>query len=402
MQYEGSGDVFFAFYNGAQQLTEMPKKGAGLGFERADCTKGASVLWNNNLWAPIVVNIKESKTKCTLYFSANASNYSNVEEIMKSNYTQVAYDDTGDWNLRYIGATPNNYIDIGDKETNGNKILWQIIGVMNNMTVINEDGSESTGQSLVKIIRADKIGRYSWDSSASGVNDGYGVNEWSQADSMTALNEGAYWNKTSGECYNDKNDVKTTCDFSSTGLTQSVKDKLVKVRWNTGTMEEAYHYTIYGSNEKFNTKAFYKAERSNHNGKELCVNSGKSSCNDSVGRTTTWDGYIGLMYPSDYGYAVGGDGRINCLEVTLNKWSDSYYNNCKANDWLYISGEVQYTLTPVPDTSDANGVFGVTSFGKVESERIYDDSNIRPVVYLSNYSQIVAGEGTKENPYTLK
>ena len=240
VNYEGSGDVFFAFYNGDQQLTEMPKKDSGLGFERAECNNGASVEWNINKWAPTVTNLTKSKTKCTLYFSANVSNYSNVEDIMKKNPSMIAYDDTDEQNLRYIGANPNNYIDIGDEEASGNKILWRIIGVMNNMTVINADGSASTGQNLVKIIRADSIGSYSWDSSAYGVNYGYGVNEWSQADIMTTLNTEAYWSKTSGQRYNDQFNSQISCDFSNIGLTSSVKDKLAKVRWNTGTVGGLY------------------------------------------------------------------------------------------------------------------------------------------------------------------
>ena len=355
VNYEGSGDVFFAFFNGNEQLTTMPQKGQDLGFERADCTNGASVEWDNISWAPKVLNITKTKTKCTLYFSKNVSSTSSVEDLMENNRTMVEYDDTSDQNLRYIGATPNNYIDIGDRysgdvyrgyysSTNensyleyttleacqagdgehynygcnkvhnaGDKILWRIIGVMNNITVINEDESESTGQSLVKIIRAEDIGSWSWDSSASDINNGYGVNEWSQADLMKLLNPGydenksegiygameesyvnnsLYWNRKSGQCYSGSSNSQKACDFSSTGLTESVKNKIVKVRWNTGTYENVY-------DDNFPNKA-YTAERSGRNYvKSRC--SSDYSCNDRVSRTATWDGYIGLMYPSQYG-----------------------------------------------------------------------------------------------------
>ncbi len=438
VQYEGSGDVFFAFYKGNEQLTEMPKKGAGLGFERAECSNGASVEWDSNKWAPKVLNITKTKTKCTLYFSANANNYSNIEDIMKSNSTMVAYDDTVDFNLRYIGASPNNYIDIGDKyksdiwygyystsipsykEYNsqaectsassynvnckvgikaGEPILWRIIGVMNNMTVINVDGSESPGQSLIKIIRADSIGGWNWDSSARGVNDGKGVNEWSQADLMTTLNAGAYWNKESGQCYSGSS--QKACDFSNTGLTSSVKDKLVKVRWNTGTMPDEYS----SNTSKITASYMYEAERSSHNGKELCASSGGSYCNDPVERRTTWDGYIGLMYPSDYGYAVGRDVRSSCLAGTMDKWDGTSYGSnpdCKENDWLRDSSNEQWTLTPAPYRLHADFVFYVSYDGKVSYHYAYAGFSIRPVAYLRSNTQIVVGEGTKENPHTLK
>ncbi len=404
VQYEGSGDVLFAFYKGNEQLTEMPQKGEGLYYERADCTNDASVEWNNTKWAPLVVNIKESKTKCTLYFAT-------IEQIVCNQYGteslfcksavrgELAYDDTEENNLRYIGASPYNYIDIGDRETNGNKILWRIIGVMNNMTVINDDKTESTGQSLVKIIRADRIGLYSWDSSASGVNSGYGVNEWSKADLMTTLNTGAYWSKESGECYNNYNDVKTTCDFSSIGLTKEVRNKLAKVRWNTGTMPDAYSSNTI----KITASYMYQGERSDNHGKKFC--SSGNYCNDQVNRTTTWDGYIGLMYPSDYGYAVGGSERTECLANTMDNWFGST-PDCKGNDWLRDSSNYQWTITPVPDSWDANSVFLVDSGGSTANLRASNAHAVRPTAYLDSNIKIQeksdSDYGSQSNPFVLE
>ncbi len=394
MQYEGSGDVFFAFYNGEQQLTTMPQKGQGLYYEKADCTNDASVEWNNTKWAPLVVNIKESKTKCTLYFTEKAENYGQIEDLKEKNPSMFAYDDTSEKNLRYIGASPYNYIDIGDKDSNGNKILWRIIGAMKNIPVVDEYGEISNTENLVKIIRADSIGNWSWDSSASGVNSGSGVNEWSQADIMTTLNSGAYWKKTSGQCYNGSKDSQGACDFSSIGLTKEVRNKLVKVRWNTGTSGEVY------DSSKLTASYMYEAERSNHNGKEQCASSGGSYCNDKVERTTTWDGFIGLMYPSDYGYAVGGDVRVSCLAETMYNWNGST-PDCKGNDWLYDSNNYQWTITPVLG-SDARNVFLVGSKGHVYGSVANGAVAIRPVAYLRSDTQIVVGDGTIENPHVLK
>ena len=78
-------------------------------------------------------------------------------------------------NIRYYGATPKNYIDIGDRTSNNEVILWRIIGVF--------DGK-------VRVIRDKSIGNYSWDASALTVNGGWGINEWSQADVMKLLNPG--------------------------------------------------------------------------------------------------------------------------------------------------------------------------------------------------------------------
>lgn len=83
-----------------------------------------------------------------------------------------------------------------------------------------------------------------------------------------------------------------------------------------------YHQWYLGSNGRVDVKTsenglgtakkFYEYERSN-NGK-IC-SSGKY-CNDNITRTTTWQGYVGLISMSDYGYAVGGENRNSCLNNT--------------------------------------------------------------------------------------
>ena len=441
VQYEGSGDVFFAFYNGNDQLTEMPKKDSGLGFNYGECNNGASVAWNNNLWAPTVTNLTKTKTKCTLYFSTNANSYSSIEEIVNNNLSRFEYDKTKDNNLRYVGYDGyngnNNYIDIGDRYSGdvyrgyytsgdrlyreystisdcysgdggkyttyynydcskvhsaGDKILWRIIGVMNNVPVVDESGGTHL-ESLIKIIRADSIGAWSWDSSASGVNYGEGVNEWSQADIMTTLNYGAYWDKSSGLCYSDLYDKQIACDFTSSGLTESVKDKLAKVRWNIGTVGEAN----YG--DKITASYLYEGERSNNHGK-ICNTSGYY-CNDGVSRKTTWDGYIGLMYPSDYRYAVGGTARYGCL--TTGSWNAGALT-CHTNDWLYDGNQDQWTMTAAPNSSDATNVFYVsTSVGSDYASTAYA---VRPVAYLKSSVKIQnktdSNYGSSSKPFLIE
>ena len=68
--YEGSGDIIFAFYHGKESLTKMPGKenDDNLIFDKGECDKGASIQWSDELWAPTVMNLQESKTTCMLYF----------------------------------------------------------------------------------------------------------------------------------------------------------------------------------------------------------------------------------------------------------------------------------------------------------------------------------------------
>ncbi len=392
VQYEGSGDVFFAFYNGNEQLTEMPKKDnpENLRFDHAECNNGASVEWNSSKWAPTVNNLSKTKTKCTLYFSETAGNYNQLEDLKEKNPSMFEYDGTSDNNLRYIGASPHNYIDIGDRDSSGNKILWRIIGTMKNIPVVDEYGEIVNTETLIKIIRADSIGNWSWDSSGTATNGGKGVNEWSQADLMTTLNFGAYWNKEYDKCYNSTTDSKITCDFRDTGITSEAKRELVKVRWNTGTITDDFSYYTW----KITASYMYEGERSNNYGK-YCSYS--SNCSDSVTRKTTWDGFIGLMYPSDYGYAVGGSKRIECLAQSMNKWTV----DCYENDWLYDNtNDHQWTITPAYVPSSGSDVVYLSTL--VKNYSASSAYAVRPVAYLRPGTQIVVGEGTTDNPHTLK
>ena len=120
-------------------------------------------------------------------------------------------DNNGDY--RYYGANPNNYITFNGE-------LLRIIGAFNNV----DDG---TGKKEIrlKIIRNESIGNYSYDSSASTVNSGYGVNDWSKADLNTELNS-LYYNSSSGTCYSGASNTSTTCDFTNTGLKSEARNMI--------------------------------------------------------------------------------------------------------------------------------------------------------------------------------
>ncbi len=328
-----------------------------------------------------------------------------ITDLAKTDTTHLIADDTSDANIRYVGATANNYIDIGDKDGNGNPILWRIIGVMNKIT--NLDNNEQQ-ESLVKIIRAESIGDYSWDSSAEGINSGYGVNEWSQADLMKLLNPqevydgtpsiggSLYWNRGSGNCYSGQSETNTPCDFTSSGISETAKEKIAKVRWNTGT------FATYNEND-WTAKATYEAERGSHNGKEQCASNGGNTCNDEVSRTTTWEGYIGLMYPSDYGYAVGGEVKATCLGKSMYTYDEE---SCNDNDWLKPNS-IAWTITPAPYSTNSHIVFYVTASGAVSNYRALSVYGVLPVAYLKQTVKITDNPkpeqpyGTVDNPFQL-
>ena len=281
-------------------------------------------------------------------------------------------DKTTDKNLRYVGASPRNYLKF-----NGDDEIWRIIGVFNNITTIDEHGNEKT-ESLVKIVRNDSLGDYSWDSSESTINRGQGINEWSQADLMTELNTDYINPSPTSETtlwYNGKNNAKNGSYDYSKNIKSSWVDKVANVRWNLGG-------ATYGKSA-LNT---YNQERGTAH-----IN----NPSDGTTRTNTWDGKIALMYPSDYGYAS--------IDTTCRNSMGSSTNNvfnCKNENWLFNSA-TQWTLSP--DSGYANFVFRVGSNGSVLDISASFNYSVRPALFLKSDVVIAGGTGESiENAYTLE
>ena len=337
-----------------------------------------------------------SETITTLVSGANTSStdvYTVPNKTSDSCTYTLAYDGTTDNNLRYVGANPCNYVKIDNE-------YWRIIGVMNNI----DDGTGKK-ETRIKLIRNESIGTYSWDSSESSVNGGYGVNEWSQADLMKLLNPGfesesvggsLYYNNSSKNCYSSNNNGTKACDFTSSGIKTNLKNLVGNTLWNTGS-NDGVTYTY----KNIITNKFYELERSSNNGK-ICESD--SYCNDTVTRTTTWNGKVGLMYPSDYGYATSGgstSNRTSCLNKELYNWDSSSYSDCKNNDWLLDSIDWQWTISPLAFSPGSYGVFGIYAVGSVDGRDARYAGLVRPSVYLISKTSILGGEGTLENPYEI-
>ena len=273
-------------------------------------------------------------------------------------------DDTSEENIRYVGASPYNYLKFNDE-------TWRIIGVFNNITTIDDNGNEKT-ESLVKIVRDDSLGLYSWDSSDSTVNKGYGINEWSQADLMTELNTD-YINpnptSTTTLWYNRlKNEKNGLYDYSKNIKSDSI-DKVAKVRWSLGGYNSALVSALN----------MYNYERGT-----LHI----SNPSDGITRTNTWDGKIALMYPSDYGYAS--------IDTTCRSNLNS--TNCKNENWL--ANDTSY-WTLFPSSGTAYLVYRVISYGEVSSNDAYNSYGVRPALFLKSDIVIAGGTGTESDPFII-
>src|SRR5699024_3028807 len=111
-------------------------------------------------------------------------------------------------------------------------------------------------------------------------------------------------------------------------------------------------------------------------------------------RPTTWTGKVGLMYPSDYGYAVLAS---SCARTTNLDDYDS--TACAGNNWLK-SDAARWTLTP--RSSYSPGVFTVSIDGHLTDYIAAYGFGARPSIYLKSNIVVLGGDGSRDFPFIIK
>ena len=308
-------------------------------------------------------------------------------------------------NIRYYGASPNNYIYFNcsdySNQTSSTCETWRIIGVF--------DGK-------VKIMRNELIGEYSWNSEAdstdsstslSNNNDNTNIvsllvnedinyktiflvtvlpelksnNNWSQSSLMKLLNPGyeskdiggsLYYNSGSGSCYSGQYNVTTTCNFTSTGIKNSATRNLIS---------DTLYYLGGWDSPSIYSDQIYGYER---------------GTTVFEGMPTTWTGKIALPYPSDYGYAAD---LGSCIQA-INKYNDS---TCTSTNWMKpILGTNSSGWLLTPNSVDSYHAWYVNSSGFVNDyNSTWVADGVVPVLYLSSELGIGSGTGTNSDPYRL-
>ena len=422
------------------------------------------------LLTPLIVNAK-SMTAVEYIGKIASDNNADKTSINAIGNTGLAYDGTVDNNLRYIGVNPNNYVDIGDRyktdiyagyqwdgdlyrfysseeeckesefynngilnigckkiHSKGDKILWRIIGVMNNIETIN--GKETK----LKLRRAESLGWYTIDSSPAPINGGTGISEWEQTDLNHILNAGYesveediykyvspfnceyvetkkvnnsfYWNSEKGLCIEpNNNSVINNCDFRGTGLTESAKMFIDEVVWDTGTYSETDYYDVIST-----PATIYNWERTGIRNRKDSYS--HETANDTVERTAKWTGKIGIMYISDLGFSAAGSDQTSrdiCLSINMmygdglgQDAASAWFKNkdCLNSSWLNENSPMEATMT-------FDDQYGISSSFVYGDEEIYttwitNPGNVHPVFYLNNDAVITTGDGTSANPYQLR
>ena len=303
--------------------------------------------------------------------------------------------------VRYAGPLTGNdavknkvYFNCKDKDSDGVDYgantydyassceVWRIIGVFDT----KEDQTDTIGAKRIKIVRDELSVNMNWDSSASGINSGVGVNQWGPsgeylgADLMRMLN-GYYIVKDETCKYCDavnQNECPNDCSDSVEQLTTNALNMIDSVVWNLGAPVWAESLS-----------SMYEGEISDQNGKACSLQDG---CNDEVVRTTKWVGKIGLIYPSDYAYASITEG---CFSNIVGV--DSL---CKENNWLHPSSGAYWVISPTSRSDHANSVWAVGSTSCIINSSTSNNYGVRPSVYLDSKIKITGGDGN-EIPYKL-
>ena len=301
-----------------------------------------------------ITNLYESATKTTVTNNSITYQYDTTNSLMK---------DIGN-NIRYYGASPNNYIYFNcsdySNQSSSTCETWRIIGVFNDN---------------VKIIRNESIGAYSWDNKQTNYT-------WENASLMKLLNPGyesetvggsLYYNSGNGTCYSGLNYATTTCNFTSSGLKDNfTKNVIAEHDWNIGPTNQMYVNAEYENEVKNKFKA-----------------------------------YVGLPNVSDYGYATN-------LKLCTSKVSSYSNSECKDNNWMFYmatgSKKMAYFINYAVNSALNNwAINALTEGGNVD---IFDNdindtlpttsSDIFPTLYFSNLVSIAGGTGTSSNPYQLQ
>ena len=283
---------------------------------------------------------------------------------------------------RYYGASPNNYIclDMEGGSTCPDKHLYRIIG-----SIYEE--KENTNR--IKVIKATPLTDgttkgFSWDYTSSGsysniwatiTSGNYSNSLTSGSQLMKLLNSGAWWNGSSGSYYNDST-TATTVNFTNYKLSDKAKSYITTSRYYLGG---------YNNSSGVMTNQFYTYER--------------GTTRYDTNRPLYWDGMVGLMYPSDYGYAAGN----HCV---TGKDPYNYDAVCKNKDWLWMTTGSDYTngygWLMSPYSGNSYYAFRVRSSGFVSNNGGVNGAySVRPVFYLKSSTSITDGTGTSTAPYIL-
>ena len=284
--------------------------------------------------------VLDSNNKTSEYISKNIEITSmNLSEYVMSQYTgtqgenNIYYHDAnltngaGDNSYRYAGAST----DVNNYICLGSsEIICPADNLYRIIGVFGDDNHGVSGQQLVKVIKNTSYGIYEWSTSNSS--------DWATASLKITLNSTFITEKLSG-----------------------FEDKIAEVTWRVSGY----------STSAATAKTVYTGEITN--------------------ATKTYTAKIGLIYPSDYGYAT-----------TPDYWTTNVYDYntaASSKDWLFL-GSYEWLLSR--DSGHSDIAWFVSSDGKVYvAGSVTNTYAVRPSFYLLSSVNFAGGDGTSSSPFRI-
>ncbi len=371
--YESDGDVTLAVYVDNKSVTKAPEKGAYT--VSVDCKGNGVGKWDYDNWGAMITDFNGS-TNCDLLFNTKTYlsdyiiNKSNEEENIK-HITQASTTQTGNSateEYRYVGesSSVNNWVYFGCDSNCTKDNLYRIIGVIPTQ---KEVGGEY--ENRVKLVKAS----YYTETESGYLKDGYGYdwngnedisNDWSISSTQFMVLNDIYW-RNLGEY---RNFIDNTV-------------------WYLGAINFSY--------ASFSTNQVYQYER--------------GSVKSGSGGSLQYTNYIGLMYPSDYGFSISS----NYWDTAMDSNSSAYLST---NAWLYptylTTGNREWFITPhsgLYDTTYKSILASCIDVRSTTMKPLYahwvnistenSTGYIRPTFNLKANVLYKSGDGTSSNPYRI-
>lgn len=338
--------------------------------------------------AQMITNLYNNSDKTAVTNNSVTYNYATSVNLMNDRKGSMSTGiDSG--NIRYYGASPNNYIYFNcsdySNQSSSTCEIWRIIGVFDgkiklirnesigDMTYDNDEedtylksiSSYSDSNKVVKkLSNNEKNKRKSVKfivSGGPGKTDAQGKNNYSTSSLQKILNN--YY-------YNSKNySGNSSYTFTNIGIKNDVTRNIIS--------SNNYYLGGIQYEVNYNVNKIYQEERS-------------TEVYD--GNATTWTGKLAIPYPSDYGYAVD----LNKCSKSLNLYNDAV---CISNNWMSsISTSEIWLLNPRTDTSNQSS--SIVS-NKISFSPVDDKKAIFSTLYLDSKLTIKSGSGTSSSPYQL-
>lgn len=309
----------------------------------------ADGVWDIDNWKLDIKNIT-GNVSCNVSFTSNPKVLSNVV-----NTTSTSGEVSGngllyksDYGVRYKGNNPNNYIWY-------NKEFYRIIGKTPVCTAVNTDGTCKTwnNNGLVKIIRNDSIGGLV-----------YNANETSSSTWV-----GSTIQKNLNECFLGQKNSRNNPDCATycySYYTSSYKPVAKCEYTENGIAASGDYYNMIYDGVYWNI---------GFDGSPITI--GKTQYDKEKASQTSTTLKVGLMYASDYGYAMNS--------------TNDYKNN-----WLFTKGD-ERTMTVYSSTRPVS----VANNGRPGSSSASFGYAVRPVLYLKSNVYVISGDGSEGNPYKI-